>query len=320
MVNNKEQYRNLCEKEKSIPIFSQAWWLDAVCGEESWDVALIEKGGAIVAALPYRKNKKYGFRTLTMPQLTQSLGPWLKYPEHQKYSKRLAYEKELHSELIALLPAVDLFSQSFHYSVKNWLPFYWKGFSETTRYTYVLENIREVVLNDFQSNIKTDIKKAEKNISVYCENDIKKFYEINKLTFKRQNMSIPYSLEFLKELDKILEIKSQRIILFAEDKEQRIHAAIYVIWDNNSAYYLMGGGNPELRSSGATSLLIWEAIKLMKDKTNKFDFEGSMIEPVERFFRGFGAKQISYFAVTKVSRKLKVCYLLRDLLKTIVKG
>jgi len=30
-----------------------------------------------------------------------------------------------------------------------------------------------------------------------------------------------------------------------------------------------------------------------------FDFEGSMIEPVERFFRSFGAQRVPYFGITK---------------------
>jgi hypothetical protein len=42
---NKQKYRKFCKKEKNIPVFSKDWWLDAVCGEENWDVAIVEKGG-----------------------------------------------------------------------------------------------------------------------------------------------------------------------------------------------------------------------------------------------------------------------------------
>ena len=35
-----------------------------------------------------------------------------------------------------------------------------------------------------------------------------------------------------------------------------------------------------------------------------FDFEGSMIESVERFFRAFGGQQRPYFHVTKTSSRL----------------
>jgi hypothetical protein len=50
--------------------------------------------------------------------------------------------------------------------------------------------------------------------------------------------------------------------------------------------------------------------------TKKFDFEGSMIEPVEKFFRAFGATQMPYFQVKKTnSRLLK----LRSALKTLIR-
>jgi hypothetical protein len=60
---------------------------------------------------------------------------------------------------------------------------------------------------------------------------------------------------------------------------------------------------------------MWEAIKFASTVTESFDFEGSMIEPVERFFRAFGARQTSYhtvshtpshlFKLMKFARRLK---------------
>ncbi|KZZ15518.1 hypothetical protein A3751_17170 [Oleiphilus sp. HI0080] len=43
---------------------------------------------------------------------------------------------------------------------------------------------------------------------------------------------------------------------------------------------------------------MWEAIKFASTVTKRFDFEGSMIEPIERFFRGFGAMQKPYFQIS----------------------
>ena len=60
-MDNKQKYRLLCEQEKTIPVFNQAWWLDAVCGEANWDICLVEKGGQIFASMPYYMKHKYGF-------------------------------------------------------------------------------------------------------------------------------------------------------------------------------------------------------------------------------------------------------------------
>lgn len=321
-MSNKQKYHDLCKMETSISIFSQGWWLDAVCGKENWNVVLIEKGGQIVASFPYYLKRKYGFQMIQMPMLTQTMGPWIRYPVGQKYAKKLAYEKDIFSELIALLPDFNSFLQNFHYSITNWLPFYWHGFVQTTRYTYVLNNLTDVnnIYDSFRENIRREIRKAEKFVEVYISEDIELFYQINKMTFERQNKAIPYSLEFLKQLDMVLAANKCRKIFLAKDEQERIHAAVYIIWDTHSAYYLMGGGHPELRHSGAHSLLIWKAIQHSATVTKKFDFEGSMIEPVERFFRGFGAVQTPYSTIRRECRKMRLYRHLREFAKAIIRG
>jgi lipid II:glycine glycyltransferase (peptidoglycan interpeptide bridge formation enzyme) len=91
--------------------------------------------------------------------------------------------------------------------------------------------------------------------------------------------------------------------MYAIDRESNIHAAIFVVWDHESAYYLLGGGDTDYRNSGATSLLLYNAIKKVSAKVDRFDFEGSMMEPIERFVRGFGSKQIELKVISKSTSK-----------------
>jgi hypothetical protein len=90
---------DMTEQTSPYPIFSQPWWLDAVAPNQ-WDKVVIEKGGAVVARLPYVwHKKKISGLMLDMPKLTRSLGSWLR-PYPGKYANRLAEEKELMTELI----------------------------------------------------------------------------------------------------------------------------------------------------------------------------------------------------------------------------
>ena len=302
----KAQYRILCETEPSIPLFSQAWWLDAVAGE-SWDVVTVEKGGEIQAAMPYIVKKKLGLTLLTQPALTQNLGPWIR-PTYAKYAKRLSREKDLMQSLIDQLPTYTHFKQNWHHTVTNWLPFYWKGFEQTTRYTYQIEELgdEEKIWEDVQSNIRREIRKASNREGVVVRDDlgIDEFFSLNEMVFSRQGKTLPYTKAFVENLDAAATERKARKIFIAEDSQGRRHAGVYLVWDSQTAYYLMGGGDPELRNSGATSLCMWEAIKFASAVTKGFDFEGSMIEPVERFFRAFGAKQTPYHAVSHTPSQL----------------
>jgi hypothetical protein len=300
-------------------IFQQRWWLDAVA-PGAWSAVEIRQEGELKARLPYVIERRWGLTVLRQPQLTASLGPWIKLSE-PKYATRLTQQKELYSELIEQLPAHDYFSQNFHYSVENWLPFYWKGFQQTTRYTYVIENLSNMdqVRSAFQENIRYDIRKATKKLRVHSEYGIDKFLDVNAATFARQGLTLPYSRDFVFRLDDACSKRSTRKIFFAEDASGRVHAAVYIVWDEQTAYYLMGGGDPELRTSGGGTLALWEAIKFSQQVSRRFDFEGSIIEPIERFFRAFGARQVPYFHVTRCSRRMRLLMAARDMIRALIR-
>ncbi|MDA9244085.1 GNAT family N-acetyltransferase [Amylibacter sp.] len=299
---SKTLYRELCANEDLIPLFSKDWWLDAVVGIDKWDVALVFKDGKIIASMPYIIKNRFGLKLCTLPDLTQYLGPWIK-PSQAKYAKMLGQQKDIMTDLIEQLPRFDYFSQNWDYKQTNWLPFHWKGFQQTTNYTYVIADMLSLdeVWSNLQEKIRTDIRKAtNRHNLIFLDNpSIEDFIELNTKVYERKNIKSPHSEQVLIHLDKVCAQRNARKIFIAADEDGRHHAGVYIVWDKNSAYYLLGGSDPELRNSGATSLCLWEAIKFASTVTKEFNFEGSMIEPVERFVRGFGGKQRLVFNISK---------------------
>lgn len=306
----KQKYRKLCEQEPSIPIFSKAWWLDSVAGD-NWSVVLVEKGDTIQASLPFVIRQRFGMTVLSTPPLTQNLGPWLR-PSTAKYAKQLAQEKDLLQELYEQLPAHAQYSQNWHHSRTNWLPLFWQGYEQTTRYTYRLPSLcdKDAIWSDLQENIRREIRKAQNKEGVTVRTDltIDDFLALNKKTFSRQGMKLPYSEDLVRNIHESASKNNAGKFFIGEDAQGRRHAGVYIILDDQSAYYLLGGGDPELRNSGATSLCMWEAIQFAATVTKSFDFEGSMIEPIERYFRAFGAIQTPYFNISKTNSKLLKIY------------
>ena len=305
-MDNREKYRNFCNKESSIPLFSKAWWLDSVCGENNWDVSLVEKGGNIFASMPYYIEKKYGLTIIKHPKLTQTSGIYFKYPKNQKYYKKLSFEKEMINKIISQLPKFDKFIQSFNYKYTNLLPFYWNNFSLNIKYTYIIEDLS---LENLEKNLETDIRRrrkkaSESGIIVYESNDVEKFYELNKMTFERQKENIPYSLDFVKNLFYTCQKHNACKIFFAKDREGEIIATSFLVYDEDTVYYLMGGIHPEKRNLGGMDVIQYESIKFALTSNRIFNFEGSMIESIEKYFRSFGAIQQPYYNISKINSKL----------------
>lgn len=289
----------------SYNLFQESWWLDVVAPDE-WDQALVKRGGQVAARLPFVRKTRLGRTWLLQPKLTPCLGPWLR-PSTAKLANRLAEEKELMQELIYALPRFDLFRQNFAPEITYWLPFYWRGFSQTTRYTYRLFDLTNPasLWAGVRHNVRREIRKARKIVQVRSDLDIDCFARVWALTFARQGARLPVSIDLLHRLDFACEKRNCRKMFFAEDAQGMIHAAAYIVWNEDCAYYLMAGGDPDLRNSGAGSLVTWESISFASTVSRKFDFEGSMIEPIERFFRAFGATPVPYFSLSKQNRPME---------------
>ena len=292
---------DLSEHRCANAIFQQPWWLDAVAPGR-WDEATVKSGGRVIARLPYVVRGVGPLRALTMPPLTQTLGPWLA-PSDASPSRALSQQIELLSALEAALPRADTFSQHFAPSMLNVMPFHWAGYRLELQYTYRLEDLssEEQLWSGLRGNIRGDIRKARKRLTVRDDLGIDSFYAVWAKTFARQGLRPPASPDDLARLDAACAARDAGAKLFAVDEAGRLHAVAYAVWDENAAFYLLGGGDPELRNSGATSLLLWELIMRARAVTNVFDFEGSMIESVERFFRAFGGRQTPYLRVSRTT-------------------
>lgn len=296
--NEFDKWDDFVENSPQGSIFFKSYWLKVVSND--FRILICEENDKLVGGIPLPS--LYG-KFYKDPKLTPQLGILLSSTNKKaKYSTNISKEIEIITALVDRLPDFKQFNYNFNYNFTNFLPFIWKDFDVTAKYTYVLEDLSNLdqVYNNFQYDIKYSIKRAEKNnISVSSEYSIKDFYEINKKTFDRQKIEIPYTLEFLEELDKVLNEHNNRKIFFAVDSDKRVIAAAYILYDDRCSYYLMGGADPEYRNTGAQTLLLWESIKFSATVSKKFDFEGSMVKNIERVFREFGGTQKVIFNVKK---------------------
>ena len=255
---------------------------------------------------------------LTQSSLTQTLGPWIEVSP-AKPARALAHEHELLAELEAKLPPAIAFSQQFSPSMLNGLPFHWAGYRLEARYTYRLHGLRASgdLWAGLRDNIRREIRKARKRVEVVEGLGIDRFHGVLSKTYERQAIATPHSLAELERLEAACAARGAGTMLFARDDEGRIHAAVWVVWDRNGAYYLLAGAEPDLRTSGASSLLMWDVIARAREVTDVFDFHGSMVQPVERFVRGFGGRQVPYLSVTRIGPAVRVALAARSGLRQL---
>ena len=317
-TSRRQLYRELTENTDDINIFSTYWWLGSLCGEEGWDVAFAYGNkGQVTAAIPFVRTSILGRQIIKMPPLTHRFSIWI-----DKLSlKSFKEEEKAVQQIISSFPTggyINLQLECAEYrSVFNWA-----GFIETARYTYLIPNLQgkseEELHSGFSSGYRNKIRKASKLVSTRISDDIDLFYSINKKTFERQKIPIPYSIELLRKHDKELKIRQRRVIFFAVDDTGKVHSGLYLTYDSKSAYVHMVGEDPNLRSSGAGIKLIYEALIYTKRELglDTFDFEGSMLKNVEPVRRNCGGQKTLYSNFTRhESRLFQIGYTVRNMLR-----
>lgn len=310
VITNKQRYETLCREQGSaIPLFLQYWWMETVCYGKEWDVILVERNKQIVAAMPYHIGRKLGMKYIIQPQLTQYNGIWYRPQEWASENKRLSFEKWAASKVVHSLKQLNLayYQQNFSPVITNWLPFYWNGFKQTTRYTYRindLSNSDKVYAAFDKDDRRKPIEKIADKVHVDWTLTPEMFYDFHNAYWQSRGQDDLLSKEFTIRVCNAAISRRQGFIIALRDEEEQLVAARFVIYDQECAYSLMSALNPKGHHRGASPMLLWQALKHLSGKTKIFDCEGSMDEGIEQSYRLYGTIQTPYFSIEKCNSRL----------------
>ena len=306
-LDNKAYYTDFCKYNNDIPLFHQPWWWE-IMTSGNWDIAISkDKNNNIRAVFPYHIRKKFGLKFLLQPVLTPYGGILYFYPHDLKKQTSVYSFQNKHAEnIINQLPG-DTIYQYFKFSpaIENWYPFFKKNYEQTTRYTFILKNIsdHDTLLKGFSNTLKRQIKEAENNFEICEEENVCPVFSLMKKSLARQNIKFEPDRNQIKKLDAKLAENKQRKIFIARDRAGKLISGLYLVWDKNTAYLLGLGSDFEASVGHSTKLLIWESIKFASRHVDIYDFEGSMIEGVERLYKNFGGTKTPYFEIKKYKNR-----------------
>ena len=283
----------------SLALFQREWWLEAVAPGR-WQAVSVLRDGAVAGYLPYVEESVFGLRLIRQPQLTPALGPWIQTGQPSERGA-VARRQAVLGELIERLPAVDHFRQKLTPSVQDVLPFIWAGFDARVRYTYRLEELDdlELVWSNFESQRRRAVARARRTLEAVEVDDLEPLVRLSARTFARRGLPVPYDADVLRRIVVACADRGVSTLLLAIDARGEEQAGVCLLHDGCTTYYLLGGHDDSARATGAMTLLLWEAIECAAARGTIFDFEGSTVEPIGRFFRSFGALPVSYFEVAR---------------------
>ncbi len=293
-------------------LFEQPWWLDTVAPGK-WKESLVhDKNGEVIGRQVIVSEGKKAY----MPEQTQTLGIWMAAGVQNDYGaqKRIIQEltgrmKEFRQVRICLAP-----------ENKYVLPFIWSGYQIVPRFTYRINQLDDLerLYEGFNKTAKKNIKAAGNKVGISYETDFDELWEMLNVTFEAQNRKNPMSKERIRNIVDVCEKRQCGKYISAKDSEGNVHSCAYFVYDKKVCYYLFGATDAKYRSSGAQSLVLWEGIRFAAKHSEVFDFEGSMIEGIENFFRQFNCENTVYYEIRKVSLLAGILYLAKPKIKKMM--
>jgi hypothetical protein len=266
-------------------IYAYTWYLDNVC--DNW-VGLVE--GDYESVFPLVWNAKlFGIKRLYQPYLCQQLGL---FSINDLSTARIeAFINAIPKEY----KHIDINLNDSNQLEKL------EGFTVTEKpnYTLSLYPSYEKLRGQYSTNLKRNLKKAEKQ-NVYATTSIKPedFVELVKTHQKEKGNIFPPAL-YHTALRIIYNCQHRGIgfLMGAYNEKQELCAAVF--WMSNGARFinLMNVTTDAGKEAGAMHYLVDLFIQSNSGKPMFIDFEGSSIDSIARFYQSFGAENLPYYNI-----------------------
>ena len=169
------------------------------------------------------------------------------------------------------------------------------------RFTYRLNDLSncEEVYQHFNKTAKKNIKYAKNKVSISDVTKVDTLLTMLEKTFAAQKRKNPMSPDLIRSIVSRCDAEGHGKYLEARDAAGNVHSCAYFVYDAQVCYYLLGASDSAFRSSGAQSLILWAGIQFAAQHSQVFDFEGSMVEGIEHFFRQFGGVCTPYYVLSR---------------------
>ena len=271
--------------------------------EPEWHAVIVRSNDIIHAVMPFTLKKKAGITYSTQPVFTQYWGIMFRRAEANT-AKSFEQKRQWVKLIIkALPPDIRLFNYNFSPAFDYPLPFFWNGFTVSPRYSNHIDLDRSI--DDLWSNIsekaRGHIRKVEKDgVTVRIGHEIDEVVRIFRKAKEQKIKNMTDSnYKAIRDIAHHYAQKDMCYTIIANDAAGKpIAGTIYFKFRDTTIHFL-GSTDPEYKGRGAMSLIIWKALQNARDNSKTFDFEGSMIEPVEQFFLSFGSTPVPYLSIVK---------------------
>jgi len=171
--------------------------------------------------------------------------------------------------------------------------------------------------NRFDSNVRRNIRKAQKaGLDITDQWDALECYKLMAETFERNGERCPIHEKWFQEISNGHHLEDHRRRYVAW-KNGKTVAFLVALRSEGRVYYQLAGTSTDARTTGVSSLLIWELLREHLDGNwDIFDFVGGNTPSITRFKEGFNPTERPHLLIEmNRSTRINLGRSIRDLIK-----
>ena len=261
----------------------------------------VVSGNRPSAALNLYQYRKLGKTVLIHPPFAPDCGLTIAPGSAKRYSIQTETKRIMRTLAAELNTAFDgaYIDVAFPPEVVDIQPFLETGFTAAVGYTYrlALHESADHLLAGFSTERRKNIRDARRiGSTVKFDTDPEAVIDLTQNTLGAAGLHHDFRiLRGILQLDDSFSVSVWR--------QDVMLATAVIAFDKDCAWYVAGGTRKDADTSGAGALALWSAIRHAADQgIATFDFCGSSVPAIEKFFRGFGGELTPYFRVRKNNR------------------
>jgi len=255
--------------------YPMSWYLNIV--SPNWE-ALVSPDYEYV--MPITVNSKFGVKYIVQPAITQQLG--------------IFSRNEITEDIVRLFVSkIPYLSYQINLNENNILA----QMQPLPNYTLVLIKAYSEIQQAYSKNCMRNVSKANKlglSVEVIPDSTEMIRFLVDNTTEKNDNI-----LELFRQIVSLGQMENKTQNIGVRNGEGDLIAAVCFLVTPKRWVYLLAVSNEEGKSKSAMFALVDYVIQKNAESELILDFEGSKIQDIARFYKGFGAENRPYFVVRK---------------------
>ena len=280
---SRQKYDHCVRMDSRGLVYAYSWYLDEVC--HHWDCLVLDDYDAVMP-LPHRQ--KMGLKYFYRPFGIQQLGIFHKTEISEETIAQFLSELRKHCRF------ADVYLNENQEPLRQNSAAY-KSDPNSNLVVDLNRTFREIYHN-YSKHTQRNIVKASKNkLQIFEHDDPQRLIDLFKLN---RGEDLKLDSEFYRNMAKAMYNclhKGLGKVWTVYDERNNLCAGIYIVETDSRHTLLFSASSAEGKELRAMFYLINEYLIFSSGTKKVFDFEGSNLPGLKRFYQGFGAQELLYY-------------------------